>query len=150
LASTEDTWQGFLVRNGFLLQQIDPTIHLTQAVEELVSPKTLSHLLCDFRIEVQIQNDSVISPSDQTKVVSMTKMESKKQEFVSKKSLEEVLSHLRNESLNVVGHSQHPTLVVIGKFKGQGKQIREEVCDVDFKNKRSGRILSRKIRNKHK
>jgi hypothetical protein len=38
------------------------------------------------------------------------------------------------------------------KHKEQGKQTRhlQEVCEVDFKNKRNGRILSRMIRNRHK
>ena len=82
----------------------------------------------------------------------MTIMEPKGHEFMPKKPLEEVLIHLRNGSLNFVDQSQPPIPVVNEKFKGKGKQTRnlQESCDVDFKNKRSGQILSRIIRNKHK
>ena len=140
LVSTGDTQKGFLVRNGFLPLQIDPATNLTQGVEEPVSPKTSSHSLHDFRIEVQIQNEFVISPGDQTEIFSMTGMKSKTYEFIPKKPLEEVLSHLRNGSLNVTDQSQSLIPTVNEKFKTQCKQNRHlhEVCEVDFKKKRNG------------
>ena len=44
-------------------------------------------------------------------------------EFMSKKPLEEILNRLRDESLNVVGHSQPSIPVVNDKFKGKGKKL---------------------------
>jgi hypothetical protein len=58
---------------------------------------------------------------------SMTMMTSKKHEFMLKKHLEEVLSCLRNDLLNVVGHSQPRIREVNGKFKGRGKKIRQKI-----------------------
>jgi hypothetical protein len=53
----------------------------------------------------------------------MTRMASKKHEFMPKKPLEEVLSRLRNESLNVVGHSQPPIPVVNENLKGRENKL---------------------------
>jgi hypothetical protein len=79
----------------------------------------------------------------------MAEMTSKRREFIPKKPLEEVLSRLRSRSPNIFGHSQPQNSVVSNKVKRKGKQIRQDVCDLDFKNKRSGRILSRMTRNKY-
>jgi hypothetical protein len=46
--NTGDTWQGFLVRNEFIPLQIDPTIDLTQGVEEPFSPKASPNSSYDF------------------------------------------------------------------------------------------------------
>jgi len=111
------------VRNGFLPLQIDHATHLTQGTKELVSPKLSSHSLNDFQIKVQVQNDCVIPPSDQVDIHSITRKASKKCEFMPKNPLKEVLIRLRDESLNVVGHSQPSIPVVNDKFKGQGKKL---------------------------
>jgi hypothetical protein len=105
LVSAGDTWQGVLVRNEFLPPQIDPTIYLTHGVEEPVSPKASPNSPHDFLIEIHIQNDSIISPDDQTKSFPMTRLAPKRHDFVPKKPLEDVLSHLRNGSLNVTDQS---------------------------------------------
>jgi len=71
---------------------------------------------------------------------------------VHKKPLEDVLSNLRNQSLNFYDQSQSVRPVVREKHKEWGKQYGhlQEVYEVDFKNKRNGRIPSRMIINRHK
>jgi hypothetical protein len=138
LVNTGDTWQSFLLRNGFIPSQIDPDSHLPQGIEEPVFPNILSHSLQDFRVEVQIPKDSVFSTSDPIKFPPVTEITSKKHEFIPKRSLEEILSHLRSRSPNIPGHSQPQNSVVNNKIKRKGKQIKQDACDMDFKNKRSG------------
>jgi hypothetical protein len=82
----------------------------------------------------------------------MAKLAPKRYEFMPKKPLEVIHSHLRNQSLKVDDQSRSVRPTVNENHRDEGKQSRHihEVCEVDFKNKRNGRILSRMIRNKHK
>jgi hypothetical protein len=82
----------------------------------------------------------------------MDKLAPKRHGFVPKKPLEDILSHLRNHSLNFDDQSQSTRPVVNENHKDGGKQSRHihEVYEVDFENKRNGHILYRMIMNRHK
>jgi len=100
LVNTGDTWQDFLVRNEFLPAQIDPIIYSTQSVEEPFTLKASPNSPHDFWIQIQIQNDPVISLDAQTEVFYMARLAPKRSKFVPRKPLEVVLIHLRNQSLS--------------------------------------------------
>jgi len=66
LVSTRDNWQGFMEINEFLPPKINPIIDLKQGAEEPFSPKASINSPHDFQIEIQIQNDPIVSPDAQT------------------------------------------------------------------------------------
>jgi hypothetical protein len=140
LVSTGDTWQGFLVRNEFLPLQIDPIIDLTQGVEDPFSPKASPNSLMIFELRFKFKMTLLFHPMPKQEVFPMARLAPKRHGFVPKKPLEVILSHLRNHSLNVDDQSQSTRPVVNEKHKDGGKQSRhlQEVCEVDFKNKRNG------------
>jgi hypothetical protein len=79
----------------------------------------------------------------------MAEVISKKCDFVPKKSLEEILSLLRDKT-PVTPDPVHNTVSKDkNKIKRQGKQVTHNVNDLDFRNKRSGRLLSRMTKNQH-
>jgi hypothetical protein len=69
--------------------------------------------------------------------------------FYSKKSLEDVLDNLKDKVLVVP--SPEPVMVDLNevKIKKQGRRKTQRIPDIDFKNKRPGRLISRMLRNRH-
>jgi hypothetical protein len=74
---------------------------------------------------------------------------SRKRKFIPKKSLEEVLSHLRDKVHVVPDPVQNSVYEDKIKIKRQSKKNTQRVNDLDFINKRNGRLLSRMTRNRH-
>jgi hypothetical protein len=64
--------------------------------------------------------------------------------------LEEVLSHLRDNAPIAPDPTQNMVNKDTIKIKRESKNNTQRVDDVDFRNKRNGRMLSRMTRNRHR
>jgi hypothetical protein len=77
----------------------------------------------------------------------------KRKEFVPKRSLETVLTSLKDRLSDYVDYQSQPMYSMIEeKPKEQRKIIRQlhQACEIDFRNKRVGHILSRMIQNRNR
>jgi hypothetical protein len=141
LSQIGDTWESFLSRNGF--SQPDNTVNSPLNVnpisDNLVteSPGFNSHIDCEV-------NESM-SVALQTPMVKTSRCI-----FSPRKSLEQVVDELKGKVSPVLankpnqGHSDEPTVKKIRKGKKQ------QGSDLNFMNKRSGRLISRSLRNRKK
>jgi hypothetical protein len=144
-----DSWKGFLVRNGFVSFPSEPVHSLPLCVDEPTGPSISSHSLQSFRVEIQVSKDPVLPPDTPIEFRPIAEVTSKKHEFIPKKSLEEILSHLRDKAPVTPDPVQNMVSEDKIKIKRQGKKVTQKVNDLDFRNKRNGRLLSRMTRNRH-
>jgi hypothetical protein len=93
LVSVGDSWESFLVRNQFLPQHNNPVNDITQDVEEILPPQTLPH---EVQIEIQLHRDPISSSDHQNSALPAMKMTLRKKEFVPKRSLETVMTSLKD------------------------------------------------------
>jgi hypothetical protein len=117
--------------------------------DEPIGPSISSHSLQSFRVEIQVLKDPVLPPDTPIDFHLIVEVTSKKRELFTKKSLEEVLIHLRDKALVILDPIQD--LVNEDKIKiiRQSKKNTKRVNDLDFRNKRNGIILSRMTKNRH-
>jgi hypothetical protein len=149
LLKVGDSWQGFLVRNGFVSLPPEPVNSLPLCVDESIDPCLSSHSLQGLRVELQVSKDPALPPDTPIDSRQSVKVTSRKHKFIPKKSLEEVLSHLRGKVPVVPNPVQKLVYENKIKIKRQGKKNTQRVDDIDFRNKRNGRLLSRMTRNRH-
>jgi hypothetical protein len=123
LASVGYNWENFLVRNRFLSQGSNPIVDITQDAEDILPPQTLPH---EVQIEIQLDNNLIPSPDDQINALPIARKILKKKECGPKKSLETILTSLKDRLSNYVDHHSQPTYSMIKeKFKKQSKRIRQ-------------------------
>jgi hypothetical protein len=145
LSKTGDSWGNFLFRNNFTLpeNEIESPLHLNENPSPCQSNPTIENLC------VNLQEDH--ATTDQTSV-AIRKPSGKKPrcDFMPRKSLEEVLDVLKDKIPTVPIHE--PTQVVLNKsiVKKNGRHKKQSNPDVNFTNKRPGRLLSRKLRNQQR
>jgi hypothetical protein len=97
LLNRGDSWQIFLVRNGFVSFPSEHVPGLPLCVYEHVVLSISSHSLQSFRVEIQVSKDPVLPLDTPVEFRLIVEVTSKKREFIPRKSLEEILSHLKDK-----------------------------------------------------
>jgi len=100
-------------------------------------------------LHVELQEDPVSFNKTPVDFHKFPRGTHQRHDFVPKKSLEDVLDSLKNK-VRVIPNPRQDVVDLNGiKTKKQGREKAQRVPNVDFKNKISGRLLSRMVKNRH-
>jgi len=144
-----DSWQSFLVKNGFVSLPSESSHSLPMCVDEPTSRSISSHSLQSFWFEIQVSKDPVSPFDTPIEFLRIVEVTSKKCEFSQRNHWRKFLSHLIDKpsfSLDPIQNMVNEDKI---KIKRQGKKVTQKVNYLDFINKRNGKILSRMTRNRH-
>jgi hypothetical protein len=111
-------------------------------------PFPSTHSLQDLHIELQVAEDPALPTKTLVDSHQSIRDTHQRHEFVPKKSLEEVLDKLKGKVYVTPNLEKDLVDEKEIQIKRQGKQKTQKVQDLDFKNKRNDRLLSRMTRNR--
>jgi hypothetical protein len=146
LSKAGDSWENFVYRNGFTLPEnvTDLPLHF----DEPPSPCRPNPPMENLHVNLQEIPTSI----DQTPVVIQKPSKGKKpkHDFIPRKYLEEVLDDLKDKILTVP--NPEPIQIDLNEptVKKKGRHKKQSSPDINFKNKRHGRLISRKMRNRQR
>jgi hypothetical protein len=143
LSKVGDGWKDFLYRNGFALPEtvIDSPLCFNEPSSPCQSNSSLENLY------VELQESLVSITKIPVVLHRSSKGKKPRHDFIPKKSLEDVLDDLK-EKVFVVP-SPEPVLVDLNEVEimKHGRRKIQRSRDINFKNKRLGRLISRTLRN---